>query len=227
MTRHSQARKTVRAQGLARALGWVSIGLGVAEVVAPLAMARWLGLRPSTATLLRLHGVREIAAGIGILGARNSAPWLWARVGGDLCDLATLAGGADHSRASALKRASLAAGGVAAITALDAYTAQSYKQPPRPLPREFDYGSRSGFPRPPEAMRGVAAADASRQTAPTPVRAGSTSADRPAPGDEGEADASQSSQLSCPRCHGSGRIEGRPCPECEGSGRVTVIVGDA
>lgn len=42
--------------------------------------------------LLRVYGVREIAAGIGILMSRPSkrAAWLWTRVAGDAIDLATL-----------------------------------------------------------------------------------------------------------------------------------------
>ena len=47
------------------------------------------------AELRRAYGVREIAAGMGILGSRNGdrAPWVWSRVAGDALDLASLSGG--------------------------------------------------------------------------------------------------------------------------------------
>ena len=46
-------------------------------------------------------------------------------------------------------------------------------------------------------------------------------------GDEVEPGSSQSGDNVCPRCGGSGRIEGEPCPACDGSGKVTTLVGDA
>src|SRR5690554_2648514 len=64
-------------QGLARFLGWLSVGLGLAEVVAPRAVARLVGLRPTRTSdvVLRLAGLREIAHGAGIL--RNPRPKEW------------------------------------------------------------------------------------------------------------------------------------------------------
>jgi uncharacterized membrane protein len=76
-------------EGLARALGWFSIGLGLAEIVAPRGLAKLIGIREHP-TLLRMFGLREIASGVGILLCRRPAGWLWARVGGDLMDLACL-----------------------------------------------------------------------------------------------------------------------------------------
>ena len=78
------------AMALARGLGWFSIGLGLAEVLAPHALARGLGM-PARAGLLRAYGVREIGAGIGALTARDPTPWIQARAAGDALDLATLA----------------------------------------------------------------------------------------------------------------------------------------
>ncbi|WP_183024801.1 hypothetical protein [Variovorax sp. UMC13] len=37
----------------------------------------------------------------------------------------------------------------------------------------------------------------------------------------------QTAEGVCPRCGGSGRIEGAECPECGGDGKVNVNVGDA
>src|SRR4028118_2183053 len=77
---------------LARGLGIFSIGLGIMEVAAPGALARWLGMRGQE-RLIQAYGLREIATGVGILASRDPTPWIWGRVGGDALDLATLAGG--------------------------------------------------------------------------------------------------------------------------------------
>ena len=66
------------AHALAQALGWFSIGLGVAELAAPGSLARMLGMERH-ADLIRLYGMREIATGIGILSQKDPTPWLWAR----------------------------------------------------------------------------------------------------------------------------------------------------
>ncbi len=52
-------------------------------------------------------------------------------------------------------------------------------------------------------------------------------AGRKNPGDEVAPGTPQSGENVCPRCQGSGRIEGNECPDCGGSGTVIVNVGDA
>src|SRR5947199_8140294 len=82
---------------LARGLGWFSIGLGLAEVLIPGTMADLTGVRSEG--LLQMYGVREIAAGAGILNSKRPAGWMWSRVAGDALDLATLlAAAADGDR---------------------------------------------------------------------------------------------------------------------------------
>jgi hypothetical protein len=138
-------------------LGWFSIGLGMAELFAARPMARMLGMRGNEG-LLRLYGLREIAAGVGIFAAEDKAPWVWGRVAGDALDIATLAAQfEDNPRKGALVSA-LAA--VAGVTVLDVMTAQALatrakveRQPER------DYSDRSGFPMGVEAARGIAAKD--------------------------------------------------------------------
>lgn len=73
----------------ARLLGGFSIGLGLAELLAPRAVGRPLSLghRPN---LLRAYGLRELAVGVPLLFTKRPRPWLMARVAGDLLDLATL-----------------------------------------------------------------------------------------------------------------------------------------
>jgi hypothetical protein len=77
---------------LADGLGWFSIGLGVAEVAAPGTIAQLIGIQDDSRTrsILRAYGTREIVSGVGILASRPHPGWLWARVAGDVLDLATL-----------------------------------------------------------------------------------------------------------------------------------------
>jgi hypothetical protein len=77
---------------LADGLGWFSIGLGLAEVAAPGSVARLIGAPDDTTSrsVLRAYGAREIANGIGLLSSRRHSGWLWARVAGDVLDVATI-----------------------------------------------------------------------------------------------------------------------------------------
>jgi hypothetical protein len=103
---------------LSRALGWFSLGLGAAELLAGRRMARALGLEHRT-PLFRLFGLREILVGLGILARPNSPALLWARVGGDAVDLAALAAEGLHADNPRRHQVDLAMGVVAAVTALD------------------------------------------------------------------------------------------------------------
>src|SRR4051812_35570191 len=61
---------------LAPKLGWFSIGLGVAQLLAPDRLSNLIGVRASddARTLQRVVGVREVMAGVGILTGRPR-PW--------------------------------------------------------------------------------------------------------------------------------------------------------
>lgn len=76
----------------ARALGWFSIGVGLAELAMPRAVARAAGM-PNLPALTRIHGLREIGTGVGILTSRNPSLWLWVRVAGAALDVATVGAG--------------------------------------------------------------------------------------------------------------------------------------
>jgi uncharacterized membrane protein len=107
--------------GLATALGAFSLGLGLAEVAAPRTVARMIGTAEDGARMdrvLRGFGVRELLAGVGILGMRNPKLGLWSRVAGDLMDLAFL-GGSFGRPGSQRGRLAAATAAVAAVTALD------------------------------------------------------------------------------------------------------------
>ena len=107
---------------MARALGWFSIGLGLAEVLAPRAMARIIGLGEDYPRLMPLMGVREIATGCGILASTNPAPWLWMRVVGDAVDLSLLGAAMtdDDARLGCVQRTTAAVAGVTALDVLSA-----------------------------------------------------------------------------------------------------------
>ena len=145
---------------LAQGLGWFSIGLGMAEVLAPGHLARFLGMEERT-ELFRAYGAREIMSGIGILSQEDPTPWIWARVGGDALDLATLATGLDddNPRKQNVMAAVVA---VAGVTVLDAICAQRLSRQRRTRAanrrrlRARDYSNRRGMPGSPEAMRGAA-----------------------------------------------------------------------
>jgi uncharacterized protein YjeT (DUF2065 family) len=132
-----------RADAVACGLGFFSIALGLAEILAPRLVKQAADMRCSE-NMVRVHGVREIASGLGILLAWKRAPWVWARVAGDAVDIA-----------SARRPAALAA--LAGVTALDVATAaQLSREEQASLPHTYhDYSDRSGFPRPAAEMRGV------------------------------------------------------------------------
>jgi len=140
---------------LARGLGLFSIGLGLAEFVAPRALARALGM-PGNKPLIRAYGAREIATGVAILASDDPTPWIWGRVAGDVLDLATLTTGLEGNNPKQANLA-IAFAAVAGVTALDVYCAQQLsREDTHPLPPPRDYGDRTGFPRAPNAMRGAA-----------------------------------------------------------------------
>jgi uncharacterized membrane protein len=114
----------INAESLARGLGWFSLGLGLAELLAPRGVARIAGVRGNHTGLIRLFGLREIASGIGIfMQGKRPAAAVWSRVAGDALDLATL-GAAFTSPDSKKGRVAFATANVLAVTALDAICAQ-------------------------------------------------------------------------------------------------------
>jgi uncharacterized membrane protein len=109
---------------LAGGLGWFSIGLGLAQVAAPGAVARLIGVPgdDKTRSLMRGLGLREMTAGVGILTRPAPAGWLWARVAGDAMDLALL-GAALSSNKARWGRVAAATAAVVGVTALDLLSA--------------------------------------------------------------------------------------------------------
>ena len=120
----ADALEGVDAERLARGLGWFSLGLGLAEVLAPGGIAKISGVSKKNTGLIRLLGLREIAHGVGIFSqGRRPTEALWARVVGDALDLACL-GAAFASPETKKGRLAFATANVLAVTALDVLCAQ-------------------------------------------------------------------------------------------------------
>ena len=107
---------------LAQGLGWFSIAIGAAAVLAPRTLGSLAGVGRGTGSLMRSTGIRELANGVGILTQRNPAPWLWSRVVGDVVDLAVLATGLRPGNPGR-GRAAFSFAAVAGVMALDALAA--------------------------------------------------------------------------------------------------------
>jgi hypothetical protein len=118
--------------GLARFLGWFSIGLGTAQLLAPRALCRVIGAEDEglPPLLMRLMGLRELAQGSGILVRPRPTVWVWSRVGGDALDLGLLALTARRGN----KRTFAAIANVVPIAVADVFEARHLMQkegPPR------------------------------------------------------------------------------------------------
>jgi hypothetical protein len=147
------AGRKAASRSAARGLGWFSIGLGLAELIAPHLLARFLGLQGREG-VLRACGARELATGIGILNSSNPAPWVWGRVAGDALDIASLGAALVKSENKACVVAAL--GATAGVTLADIATAQiltELDEKDRTYYR--DYSTRTGFSRPASSLRGT------------------------------------------------------------------------
>jgi hypothetical protein len=153
---HSGPPRTANA--LALGLGGFSIALGLLQLLAPRAVSRSIGLDESRSPLVAGYGLREIGTGIGILTARDPAPWIWGRVAGDALDLLTLLDEAsDNSRNKpGLPLAITAVLGVTALDIICGIGLRQSSQGPQRMAQVPDYRGRSGWSRPVELMRGAA-----------------------------------------------------------------------
>jgi uncharacterized membrane protein len=121
---HRRPLRDIGPERVARGLGWFSIGLGLAELLAPRAVARLWGGDGRHTTLIRFYGLREIASGLLIFSqAKRPVAGVWSRVAGDAMDLATLSAAAVSPNTSKTGVA-LAAANVLGVGALDLLCAQ-------------------------------------------------------------------------------------------------------
>jgi uncharacterized membrane protein len=114
---------------VARGLGWFSVGLGLTEIAAPRAVARVIGVRNDERhrNAMFALGVRELISGVGILMQPRSSGWLWARLGGDVVDLAFL-GSALKSDDAKRGRLAAATAAVVGVTLLDLRTGRELRR---------------------------------------------------------------------------------------------------
>jgi uncharacterized membrane protein len=118
MERARPGLPSTSAKRLAKGLGWFSIGLGLAELLAPRAIANISGVSNKHTGLIRLYGLREISSGITIFAQKKPTEGVWSRVVGDAVDLTTLGIAATNPEAK-LGRVAFATANVLAVTALD------------------------------------------------------------------------------------------------------------
>jgi hypothetical protein len=116
-----RARPAVTPQ-LSMMIGLTAIGLGVWGAVFPKSVKRTLGIPAPAAVVVALFGARELWSGFSLAGDPTRVGVLWARVGGDVFDIATLAALSSPTNPKR-PNARLALGAVLAITALDVLTA--------------------------------------------------------------------------------------------------------
>lgn len=114
--------------GLARGLGWFSIGLGVMEVLMPRTITRFLGMRRRKG-LVQFYGVREIGTGVAILNSVDPTPWIWSRVAGDVLDVGTVAAGLLGPRKGNKLLTLVILGGIGALDLICAEQLSRYEGP--------------------------------------------------------------------------------------------------
>jgi uncharacterized membrane protein len=125
-------------ESLADFLGYFSIGLGLAELVAPTLMSRLIGVKhpdDRNRSTMRLMGLREISNGVAILSNQQPAKAVWSRVAGDALDLALLGrtlANPDNDRGRTL----FATANVLAVTALDVMAARQLSAQPETVANE-------------------------------------------------------------------------------------------
>lgn len=107
---------------VARKLGWFSIALGMAELIASESIARALGM-PGKEAVIRAYGPREVSSGILSLSADKQSG-LWSRVAGDGLDIGTLLWAFRHDNPKR-DNVGLALVLVAGVTLIDLSTAQT------------------------------------------------------------------------------------------------------
>ena len=103
-------------------IGMTAIGLGVAGLFFPRAVARSLGLNASAPVVRSVFGLRELWSGYSLAGDPTRTGVLWARVAGDVFDIAALKA-LDRPDNRKRGNARMALGFVLAVTALDVVTA--------------------------------------------------------------------------------------------------------
>jgi hypothetical protein len=117
----------MRRERLSWALGWTSLGIGLTELSFAEDLSRVLGVSRRRAGLFRVLGLRELASGWALLRQPHRPEWVWARVAGDVMDLALLAVTFRKPQAHRFWRGTLTAV-VAGATLVDLLSAVKHSQ---------------------------------------------------------------------------------------------------
>src|SRR5688500_14715385 len=113
---------------LTRGVSFFSLGFGLAELLAPRAVARLVGLNPRHDNFIRLVGLRDISSGLGIMRTKSAACH-WSRVAGDAIDLALLSA-TQRSPQNNHRRLNLTLAAVAGVAVRDLIAACSATRSP-------------------------------------------------------------------------------------------------
>lgn len=108
----------MRLTSLARPIGWFSLALGAAELLAPRRIARAHGT-PRGDGVVRGFGAREVAAGLAVLARPHSPLPYVMRAAGDLLDIGATGYAARKGRGSRRATALVSLAAVAGFLALD------------------------------------------------------------------------------------------------------------
>ena len=130
--RLADADRGTGGESLADFLGYFSIGLGLAELLAPVAMSRVIGVKhpdEQNRVVMRAMGLREIGHGVAILSNQRPTKAVWSRVAGDALDLALL-GRTFANPENDRGRTLFATLNVLAVAALDVMAARQLAQQP-------------------------------------------------------------------------------------------------
>jgi uncharacterized membrane protein len=135
--RMANADRGTGGESLANFLGVFSLGLGLAQVLAPEGMSKICGIKDAEGnrSLMRALGAREISNGLAILSRQQPEKAMWSRVAGDALDLAML-GKVMANPENDRSRALFATANVLAVTALDVMCARTLSMQPRTVANE-------------------------------------------------------------------------------------------
>jgi uncharacterized membrane protein len=130
-------------ESLADFLGMFSIGLGLAQVIAPETMSKVCGVSDAEGnrSVMRALGAREISHGLAILSRQQPEKAVWSRGAGEALDLA-LVGKVMANPENNRGRTLFATANVLAVTALDVMCARQLSMQPQTVANE---GADSGI----------------------------------------------------------------------------------
>ncbi|MFE9657439.1 SRPBCC family protein [Micromonospora sp. NPDC006431] len=130
-------------EGLARLLGWFSLGLGVTALAGGSRVAQACGVddSPTARMVLRAAGARELGHAAALLIPRRAGLAGWTRVAGDVLDLAATGQAMRHRRGERRRRLTYTMAALAGITAVDLYASIRATQRRRVYDGGRAYGS--------------------------------------------------------------------------------------